>query len=120
VPGIGPTIAPLVAGFFAQPESRRVIDRCFERGLELTGTDRPRRGPLAGMTVVFTGGLDTISRPDAEELVRQAGGKAAGSVSRKTSLVVAGADAGSKLEKARAFGVRVIDERTFLEMVGRG
>ena len=119
VPGIGPTIAPLIVAFFAQPENRRVIDRCFERGLELTGGERPRRGPLAGMTVVFTGGLETLSRPDAEELVRQAGGKAAGGVSRKTSFVVAGADAGSKLDKARALGVRVIDEREFLGLLGR-
>ena len=119
VEGIGPTIAPVIAAFFSRPENRAVIEACFELGLELTGTDRPRRGPLAGMTVVFTGGLSRLSRPEAEELVRQAGGKATGSVSKKTSYIVAGDDAGTKLEKARELGVTVIDEQAFLKLVGR-
>ena len=72
------------------------------------------------MTVVVTGTLSSMGRAEAEEAIRQQGGKAAGSVSKKTSLVVAGESAGSKLTKAQALGIRVIGEQEFLEMLNRG
>jgi DNA ligase (NAD+) len=73
----------------------------------------PADGPLAGKTLVVTGTLVDFSRPEAEEAIRRAGGHAAGSVSKKTDFLVAGAEAGSKLERARTLGVRVIDEDEF-------
>jgi DNA ligase (NAD+) len=77
-------------------------------------------GPFAGMTVVVTGTLSSMGRSEAEAAIRDGGGKAVGSVSKKTSLVVAGENAGSKLTKAQALGVKVIGEAAFLEMLGRG
>ena len=71
------------------------------------------KGPLAGRIVVFTGGLESMTRPEAEALVRARGGRTSGTVSRKTDLVVAGSDAGSKLDKARGLGVRIVSEREF-------
>jgi DNA ligase (NAD+) len=80
-----------------------------------SGTDR--NGPLSGKTVVVTGTLSRLKRDEVEELIRRAGGRASGSVSKKTSLVLAGEDAGSKLAKARELGVRVVTEEEFLALV---
>jgi DNA ligase (NAD+) len=77
----------------------------------------PADGPLAGKTVVFTGSLERISRPDAEALVRKLGGKASGTVSARTDLVVAGPGAGSKLEKAERLKVDVVDEAGFFDLI---
>jgi len=119
IPGIGPKIAPAIAGFFRRPENRKIVALCLRRGVEPKGPARARRaGPLAGMTFVFTGGLDSMSRAQAEEMVRQAGGQPSGSVSRNTGYVVAGSDPGSKLEKARKLGVKILDEKEFLKVVG--
>ena len=79
----------------------------------------PRGTALAGLTIVVTGTLPTLSRQEAENLIKQNGGKASGSVSKKTSYVLAGEAAGSKLTKAQALGVPVIDEAEFLSMIGR-
>ena len=75
------------------------------------------RGPFAGKTIVLTGGLAALSRDDAKAEIERRGGKVSGSVSRKTDLVVAGGDAGSKLDKARALGVKVVGEEEFLRML---
>lgn len=118
VPDIGPATAREVADFFRRPANRRVIDLCRRRGVQVIGSSARHRGPLAGKTVVFTGGLDSMSREAAEERARAAGGRTARSVGPGTDLVVAGTDPGSKYAKARALGIKVIDERRFLTLVG--
>jgi DNA ligase (NAD+) len=121
VPGVGGAIAEAVVGFFGEPRNRRLIERLERAGLTFT---EPRAseagGALAGRIYVLTGTLPTLSRSEATELIEQAGGRVAGSVSKKTDAVVAGADAGGKLEKARTLGVEVIDEAELLRRVGRG
>ena len=115
VNGIGPTIAEAVAGFFAEARNRELIGRL--RDAKLTFTEplaSDASGPLAGRTFVLTGTLPTLSRAEATALIERAGGHVSGSVSRKTGAVVAGDDAGSKLEKARSLGVEVIDETELL------
>lgn len=111
VRGIGETIATSVASYFADPTSRALVERLRERGVR---TDEPNavqaNGPLTGATVVLTGTLPTLSRGDATALVEQAGGRVTSGVSRKTTFLVAGEEAGSKLDKARELGVAVIDE----------
>jgi DNA ligase (NAD+) len=111
-PGIGPQIAESVAFFFAQPQNRAVIERLRARGVDVTAPKRPRAvaGPLAGKTFVLTGTLPVLTRDDASEMIVAAGGKVAGSVSKKTDYVVAGDEAGSKLAKAQALGIEIIDE----------
>ena len=120
VPGIGPTIATAVAAFFAEERNQNLLKRLEESGLTLS---EPRAhaagGVLDGKTYVLTGSLPTLSRAEATDLVEAAGGRVAGSVSKKTDAVVAGEDAGSKLEKARSLGVEVIDEAELLRRVGR-
>jgi DNA ligase (NAD+) len=118
VPDIGPTTARDVAGFFRRAVNRRIIDLCRRRGVQVVGSAVKARGPLAGKTVVFTGGLESMTREAAEEHARAAGGRTARSVGPGTSLVVAGAEPGSKYARARALGVRVIDERQFRRLIG--
>jgi DNA ligase (NAD+) len=121
VPGVGGAIAEAVVGFFGEPRNRRLIERLERAGLNFT---EPRAteagGVLAGKAYVLTGTLPTLSRSEATDLIERAGGRVAGSVSRKTDAVVAGDDAGGKLEKARALGVEVIDEAELLRRIGRG
>jgi DNA ligase (NAD+) len=120
VPGVGGAIAEAVAAFFAEPRNVELIARLERAGLTFA---EPRAttagGPLAGRTYVLTGSLPTLARGEATELIESAGGRVAGSVSKKTDAVVAGADAGGKLEKARALGVEIIDEAELLRRVGR-
>jgi DNA ligase (NAD+) len=118
VPGIGPTVSRDVAEFFRRSVNRRVIERCLDRGVQVVGTTAPPRGSLAGKTVVFTGGLESMTREDAEERARASGARTARTISGATDLVIAGAAPGSKYEKARALGVRIIDEREFQKLVG--
>ena len=111
VNGIGPTIAAAVAAFFLAAANRDLVERLRAAGLDFTepaATDDG--GSLAGLTFVVTGTLPTLSRTEATDLIERAGGRVASSVSRKTDALVAGADAGGKLEKAKALGVAVIDE----------
>ena len=115
VPGVGPTIAAAVVEFFETPASRTLVERLAAAGLTLA---EPRAvaadGPLAGKAYVLTGTLPTLSRQAATDLIEQAGGRVTGSVSKKTDAVVAGDDAGSKLEKARGLGIEIIDEAELL------
>ncbi len=111
-PGIGPTIAESVVAFFADPESRELVRRLRERGVDPRETPQvaaPPALPLSGLAFVLTG---TLSRPrdDVKALLESAGGRVVEGVSRRTSFLVAGDDAGSKLEKANALGLRVLDE----------
>lgn len=117
---VGEIVAESVRGFFADPANRRLVDALLAEGVVPEAPQRPAEGgAFEGMTVVVTGTLASMSRAEAEEAVRQAGGKAAGSVSKKTSLVVYGEAAGSKLTKAQALGVPVADETEFLRRLGR-
>ncbi|MDR1740656.1 MAG: NAD-dependent DNA ligase LigA [Synergistaceae bacterium] len=115
--GVGAVIASSVEAFFRSGANQALIRRLAEAGVKMTeGDHKARSGPLAGQTVVFTGELSSMSRAEAEGLVRSLGGKATGSVSAKTSLVVAGEKPGSKLAKATELGVRVVGEDEFLAM----
>jgi DNA ligase (NAD+) len=118
---IGDVIAESVHGWLAGDYGRRVIRGLAAAGvmLELPAEERIVEGPLTGKTLVVTGTLEGFSRQAAEEAIRKAGGRASGSVSKKTDYVVAGAEAGSKLEKAQKLGVRVIDEAEFKKLLGQ-
>jgi len=115
IEGIGAVVAESIQEYFAREEERPFLDKLVRAGIRPIFPERKpaATGPFAGKTVVFTGTLELRSREDAEALVRSLGGKAVGSVSAKTDLVVAGAGAGSKLDKARRLGVKVVDEETF-------
>ena len=117
---IGEVVASDIADFFSDPSINRQIDLLLERGVS-PKEDEQQSGeaPLSGMTVVVTGTLPTLSRRDAELLIEQNGGKAAGSVSKKTAFVVAGEAAGSKLTKAQQLGIEIIDEAELMRRVGR-
>ncbi len=115
VAGVGPVVARSVAQFFKQPTTRKVIERCIQRGLGIAETVHRQRGPFAGKTVVFTGSLATMSRSDAETIVRRLGGRTAASVSQSTDLVVAGEEPGSKYDKARELGIPIVSEDEFLK-----
>jgi DNA ligase (NAD+) len=111
VRGIGPTIAEAVAAFFAEPRNRTLIARLAKAGVRMDEPVKaPAAGPLSGMTFVLTGSLPTLSRAEATKLIEEAGGSVTGSVSKKTTAVIAGAEPGAKLEKARQLGVAVWDE----------
>ena len=121
VPDVGPIVAASIHTFFAQPHNVEVVEQLLAAGVapkESAGEadDRPR--PLLGKTLVLTGTLPTLSRDEAQALIEDAGGKVSGSVSKKTSYVIAGEEAGSKLEKARALGVEVRDEAGLRELLG--
>lgn len=120
VPDVGPRTASEIEEFFEDPENRRMIDELLELGVRPSPVRETRGDALAGQTVVFTGKLERLTREQAEELVRRLGGKASGSVSRATTLVVAGPGAGSKLQKAEQLGVRVVSEEEFLSTLPEG
>ena len=115
VEDIGPVIAASVHEWLASSYGTRVLDGLAEAGvaLDVPESERIGEGPLTGKTLVVTGSLAGFSRQEAEEAIRKAGGRASGSVSKKTDYVVAGDEAGSKLEKATKLGVKVIDEDEF-------
>jgi DNA ligase (NAD+) len=114
---VGPRIAASIREFFAEEKNIRLIERLRAAGLSFTGEKKVRGTKLSGMTFVLTGALPTYSRDDAKKMIEDAGGKVSGSVSKKTSYVVAGEDAGSKLDKARSLGVKVISEAELLGML---
>jgi len=107
---VGPRIAESIAGFFGVAANRKLVERLRDAGLTLTGEKKRRGTKLAGKTFVLTGTLAHYTRDQAKKLIEDAGGKVTGSVSKKTDYVVAGSDAGSKLEKARDLRVPVIEE----------
>jgi len=120
VADVGPVVAASIAGFFSEPHNPAAIAQLRAAGVHWPeGKSRAeiRATPLAGMTFVLTGTLPTLTREQATELIVAAGGRTSGSVSRKTSAVVAGEDAGSKLDRARTLGVRVIDESELRRLV---
>jgi DNA ligase (NAD+) len=123
VPDIGPVVAAHVHTFFAQSHNREVIAELLKQGVDIAPIQRRAAsagGALTGKTFVLTGTLDSMSRDAARDRIEALGGKVAGSVSKKTSYVVAGAEAGSKLAKAQELGVEVLDEAAFLRMLTDG
>jgi len=116
---IGPTMAESVYEYFRKPQNRAVIDGLLAAGVRPKQPKAKRSERLLGKTIVVTGTLANLSRQQAEEAIRQAGGKASSSVSKKTDFVLAGKDPGSKLDKAQKLGVRVINEKQFLDMLGK-
>ena len=115
---VGPRIAESIAEFFSIPANRKLVERLREAKLTLTGEKKQRGTKLAGKTFVLTGTLPRFTRDEAKKMIEDAGGKVTGSVTRKTDYVVAGSDAGSKLDKARELGVAVIDEKQMEELAG--
>ena len=113
---VGPRIAESIAEFFSIPANRKLVERLREAKLTLTGKKKQRGTKLAGKTFVLTGTLPRFTRDEAKKMIEDAGGKVTGSVSKKTDYVVAGSDAGSKLDKARELGVAVIDEKQMEEL----
>jgi DNA ligase (NAD+) len=119
IPEIGEKVAEAVVDYFADPASRLLLDKLGQHGVMPTPEATVLQGgPLSGLTFVITGTLTTMGRSDAEALVERLGGRAAGSVSKKTDYLVAGDNAGSKLARAQALGIRIIDEQQFVEMTG--
>ena len=114
---VGQIVADSITGFFADEKNVACVDALLAAGVSPKWQMRQAGGAFEGMTVVVTGTLASMGRSEAEAAIRDAGGKATGSVSKKTSLVVAGESAGSKLDKANALGIRVIGEEEFLRML---
>ena len=118
IPDIGETTADDLYEFFHEAHNLEILEQMENAGLNMKAVkDENASDKLAGMTIVVTGTLPTLGRKEAEELIVKNGGKASGSVSKKTSLVLAGEAAGSKLTKANELGIRVIDEKEFLNMI---
>ena len=116
--GIGPILAESLVSWFSDTKAKKLIERLEKRGLTLTEPTTQSGDALKGQTVVITGTLPGLSREQASALVEANGGRVASSVSKKTSFVLVGADAGSKFEKAKELGVRTIDENQFRELIG--
>ena len=116
---VGEIVAQSILDFFADPSIATQVDRLLEAGVEpQPEAVQAQESALLGKTVVITGTMERMDRKGIEALVETLGGKAAGSVSKKTALVVAGPGAGSKLDKARELGIKIVDEETFFAMIG--
>ncbi len=122
IPDVGEIVAQSVIEFFSFEENQRMVERLLSAGVKPKEKDVSAPAgdlPLSGKTVVVTGTLPSLSRNEAEDLIRQMGGTAAGSVSKKTSYVLAGEKAGSKLAKAESLGIPVLDEAAFMRLIGK-
>ena len=122
---VGPAVAQSIRNFFDEAHNREVVEQLRAGGVHWeehapAADRRVAAGAFAGKTVVLTGTLSGMSRDEAKEKLEAAGAKVAGSVSRKTDFVIAGLEAGSKLDKAQELGVAVIDESTFIAMLADG
>ena len=114
---IGPESAQSIIRFFSSEHTRHLIDRLVQAGVSVKSSFVRKSNILVGKTIVITGTLPTLKRSEAEELIRQHGGNPSGSVSRKTSFLLCGAEPGSKLEKAQAFNIPIISEEEFINMI---
>jgi DNA ligase (NAD+) len=121
IPDVGPVVAASVRAFSEEPHNRALIARLAQAGVNMTSQQPPveqeAAGPLTGKTFVITGTLASMTREEATSAIERLGGKVAGSVSKKTSCVVAGAEAGSKLEKAKGLGIPILDEAEFKRLI---
>jgi DNA ligase (NAD+) len=120
VADVGPVVAQSLRTFFDQPHNREVVEQLRAAGLvweENDGVPSAEVLPLSGLTLVLTGTLPTLGRDEAKDLIEAAGGKVSGSVSKKTHYVIAGSEAGSKLEKAQALGLPILDEAGLLALI---
>ena len=118
IPGVGQVIAESLVESFSQPEFRQQIEQLRKSGVKLTEEKEETGSSLAGKTFVITGTLPTMSRKEAQTLIEQNGGKVTASVSKKTSFLLAGEDAGSKLVKAQTLGIPVVSEAELMQMIG--
>src|SRR5579872_1897831 len=114
---VGPRIAQSIAEFFQEPKNRELVKRLGDAGLTFSGKKKQRGTKLAGKTFVLTGTLPRYSRDEAKKMLEDAGGHVTGSVSKKTDYVIAGSDAGSKLDKAQSLGVEVINEQGMMDLL---
>jgi DNA ligase (NAD+) len=114
---VGPRISHAITDFFARPANRELIAHLKAAGVKMTAEKKQRTTQMAGMTLVLTGTLPTMSRDDAKTRIEAAGGKVSGSVSKKTTYVIAGEEAGSKLDKARELNVPVLDEAGLMKLL---
>ena len=117
VKDVGPVVADSIVSFMAEAHNREVIEQLLASGMQLSVEKKVISAAVAGKTFVLTGTFPTLSRDEAKDLLERAGAKVAGSVSKKTDYVVAGADAGSKLTKAEELGIAVIDEQAMLDLL---
>jgi len=117
---VGPRVSEAIVEFFSREANRELVQKLRDAGVEMTAEKKVRSTQLAGLTFVLTGTLPTLTRDDAKKRIEDAGGKVSGSVSKKTNYVVAGEDAGSKLDKAQELKVPVIDEDALLKMLAGG
>ena len=117
---VGPKVADAIRQFFDEPQNARLVERLRAAGVNLRAGERPAaiEGPFTGKTCVVTGTIEGWPRDAIKRLLRRQGARLSESVSKKTDLVIAGADAGSKLERARSLGVRVIEADEFLQLAG--
>jgi DNA ligase (NAD+) len=114
---VGPRISQAILEFFSTAANQALVKSLKGAGVDMTAEKRQRTAQLAGLTLVLTGTLPTLTRDEAKQKIEAAGGKTAGSVSKKTSYVVAGDEAGSKLDKARELNIPVIDEAGLLALL---
>jgi len=118
IEGIGPIVAESIASYFKQDENRRTIQRILDSGVKIESAAPKETGKLKDKVFVLTGALENFTRAEAKERIEAAGGRVSGSVSGRTDYVVAGDSPGSKLDRARELGVKIIDEVTLKEMLG--
>jgi DNA ligase (NAD+) len=122
VPDVGPVVAHSIAGFFAEPHNREVIEQLLASGVRFAETTPPRldtASPVYGKTFVLTGTLPHLKRDEAQQRIRDQGGKVSGSVSKQTDYLVSGAEPGSKYDRARELGITILDEADFLKLLDR-
>jgi DNA ligase (NAD+) len=119
IPDVGETIAEDIVVFFAQDDTKKLIDALKAEGLVMEAAAEEKGSSLEGLTIVVTGTLPTLGRSEVKDLIEKNGGKCTGSVSKKTNYLVAGEAAGSKLTKARELGIPVISEADLLSMIGQ-
>jgi DNA ligase (NAD+) len=118
IPQVGPKIAESIVHFFADKHNREIVRGLKEAGLSMTGGARSKKGMLNEKTFVLTGSLSSYTREEARRLIEENGGKVVSSVSKNTSFLLAGEDAGSKLARARELGIAVISEEEFTKLIG--
>ena len=117
IEGVGPVVAESVGSFFGAEENRKIVGEIITSGVQILGEGVQEAGTLSGKVFVLTGTLATLTRDEARKIIENAGGKVTGSVSRNTDYLVAGASPGSKLERAEALGVDIIDEQTLMKLM---